>query len=321
MDLQKELEELNRQIEADDLAALNGANDNEEKEQDTVEAESKENAEEPKKEEEPQPEKAASEPVEEKKEVAKIPDVKTDLEELPPEGGWAKLRWEAAEAKRKAAELERKLAERDAKPAVTKEENYEAYIESEIGYTKEELREIKAKLERQEQEEKYKQTLNQATNEFIEYEKQFKVQNTNVSDYEDATRHVVNTIARSIKVLNPSLDNDKVVETTRLELLKRASAALNAGKNPAAALYQQAYTDFGYNPKSVSEATLVEEKQEKKAPTLAKVAENRKRSAGMAGGGSGGSGILTNDSLSTMTNAELLKLTPSDWERLERETA
>lgn len=231
--------------------------------------------------------------------------------------GWAKLRWEAAESRREA---ERLKAENEAlkKPKVItpdKNEDFAAYADHEIGATKSELSEIKEKLINIEQKEQNKRVRDAAWDDFTTRENQFKAV---TPDYEDVGSFGVNVIASSLRVLNPAMSNKELGETVQELILQKAAAYERQGLNPVQALYQEARA-YGYQPKTAQNQDHIT--TEAPRPNLGKVAENKKKSSGMSNTGGNGQSTPTNDVVLNMTNAERMKLTESDWERLERESA
>lgn len=158
--------------------------------------------------------------------------------------------------------------------------------------------------------EKQTETLKTAAErEMVGYENETRGQ---YKDYDDAKRYYANMLAYSVKVLNPSLSNDKLVEIVNHRMLTRASELMNEGHgNPVAAMYEEAKT-LGYKA-----AAPENTKEEILKPDLSKVAANRARNAGTAAAGSGrGDGELTAAHAATMTNAEFAKLKPEERQRL-----
>jgi hypothetical protein len=166
-------------------------------------------------------------------------------------------------------------------------------------------------IEKQERVKAGEKLVQDAQNELLGYEDQFKKDH---ADYEDVKKYYVNTLAFSIKSLNPKITNDALVKAVNNQILLNASQFYNDGyANPVEALYESA-KELGYRPPK-------EEKEvEEKKPDLSKVAKNRERNAGMAGaGGSGGKSELTKRYAATeMTSQEWARLPVAERERLMR---
>ncbi len=246
-------------------------------------------------------------PVEEKEEKSAV---KLEIKDQPEGAGWYKAREEA----RKREEVERELAELK-KPKIAKEENYEGYIESEIGATKAELQELKAWKQQQDQERQDKEMRDSAFRELGGYETEAAQA---FDDYNAASGYAKQMIAVSLKVANPDLTQQELAEKTANKYAEYAARALNAKKHPGQAIYEMAH-EWGYK-KAEEKPQIIETKQDNR-PTITKIGENKKKSSGMSSAGGNGKAFMTNDALMSMTNAERMKLTPSDWARLEAESA
>jgi hypothetical protein len=220
-----------------------------------------------------------------------------------------KLREEA----RKREALEKELAEIKKPKIPTKEEDYEAHIEAELGMTKAELAELKAWKEKQEAERQDNEMRNGAFEELQNYENEAAQA---FPDYNDASTHVKKMIATSIKVLNPTISGKELAEQTINKYAQYAALALNESKHPGQAIYEMA-AQMGY---SKQEPVAAERPKITARPSLATIAENKKKSTGMHGGSGGKMGI-SNAEFVNMTNAERMKLSESDWARLEAESA
>lgn len=241
-------------------------------------------------------------PKEEKKEPIKL-EVNTDL---PASTLGYKLREEA----RKREALEREIQELKA-PKVSREDNYEGFIENEIGITKQEIAELKQWRQEQEAKRQEDEQREGAFRELRGYEDEAAKA---FDDYAQASNYVKSMIAASIKFLNPDISQDDLAEKTIFEYARQAGKALSEKRHPGQAIYETAQKN-GYK-------RLEEAKQEIKQdnrPTITKIGENKKKSAGMSTTGGNGKAFMTMEVVNSMTNAERMKLSESDWARLEAE--
>lgn len=225
---------------------------------------------------------------------------------LPESTAWFKLREEA----RKREALEAELAELK-RPKIAKEENYEGFIESEIGATKQELAELKAWKEEQEAKRRDEEDRNSAFRELHGYEQEAAQA---FPDFNDASNYAKSMIAASIKLLNPTISQQELAEQTLNKYAQHAAIALNSKRHPGQAIYESAM-QWGYKQAEPEKPKItIPEKT-----TLATLAVNKKKSSGMSGGGGSGKSEIGNDDLMKMSNAERMRLKPEDWARLERE--
>lgn len=241
------------------------------------------------------------------------PKLELPKPELPESAGWYKAREEA----RKREALEAEIAALKAGKAPAKEENYEGYIEHELGATKAEIAELRAWKQQQDREREQKQIRDGAFRELSTYESQVRAV---APDFDAAASHLKALLATSIKVQNPSIAPEDLAEQTLNLYASHARDALLTGKHPGQALYEQAY-EFGYKPSApeAEKPIVVPPVNIRTNPSLAKLAENKKKSSGMGSSGGNGSAFPTNEAVINMTNAERLKLSESDWARLEQE--
>lgn len=256
-------------------------------------------------EEEEGEEEPAPESPEPEKLVEKEP-VKLEVAPAPDATAWYKLREET----RKREAIEAELAELK-KPKIAKDENYEGFIESEIGATKQELAELKAWKERQEQERQEKEDRDGAFRELQGYEQEAAQA---FPDFNEAANYAKNMIAASIKLLNPMITPQELAEQTLNKYAQQAAIALNNKKHPGQAIYEAA-AHWGYKKAEPEKPKIT---IEGKTP-LATLAINKKKSTGMSGSGGSGKSEIGNAELMKMTNAERMRLKPEDWARLEAE--
>lgn len=235
------------------------------------------------------------------------PEVKIETKIEPDHTAIARANFEAREAKRKAAELEAQLeALRNPPKEIPKAEvDWEGNTSSRVETLEQELNRLKAERATERAEKEQNQILVQAKEEFNNYEEQFKPQ---APDYEEARTYLLQSIASSIKILNPNVTTPELIKGVENALLMRGSNAVNRGINPAAAIYQEA-SQIGYKKKAV-ESTPVKS-------NLDAVARNREKTAGMAATSSSGKSSLTMDEVANMTNAQRQKLTEADWAALK----
>jgi hypothetical protein len=217
-----------------------------------------------------------------------------------------KLREEA----RKREALEAELAELK-RPKIAKDENYEGYIESEIGATKQELAELKKWKEDQEAKKRDAEDRDGAFRELHGYEQEAAAA---FPDFNEAANYAKSMIAASIKLLNPMISAQELAEQTLNKYAQQAAIALNSKKHPGQAIYEAA-AQWGYKKAEPEKPKIV---IDNKTP-LSILAANKKKSTGMNGGGGSGKLEIGNTELLKMTNAERMRLKPEDWDRLEQE--
>lgn len=234
------------------------------------------------------------------------PEVKLEVAPQPDSTAWYKLREET----RKREAIEAELAELK-RPKIAKDENYEGYIESEIGATKQELAELKAWKAEQEKKREDEENRNGAFRELQGYEQEAAQA---FPDFNDAAKYVKSMIAASIKLLEPNISAQDLAEQTLYKYAQQAASALNNKKHPGQAIYENAAM-WGYKrPEPEKPKIVIDEKT-----PLATLAVNKKKSTGMVGSGGGGKSDIGNDELMKMSNAERMRLKPEDWARLEQE--
>lgn len=230
------------------------------------------------------------------------------LEVTPPSEStaWYKLREET----RKREAIEAELAELK-RPKIAKDENYEGYIESEIGATKQELAELKAWRQEQEEKRRAEEDRDGAFRELSGYEQEAAQA---FPDFKEAANYAKSMIAASIKLLNPMISQQELAEQTLNKYAQQAAIALNNKKHPGQAIYENAAA-WGYKKAEEEKPKIV---LDEKTP-LATLAINKKKSTGMNGSGGSGKTEIGNEELMKMSNAERMKLKPEDWARLEAE--
>lgn len=219
---------------------------------------------------------------------------------------WYKLREET----RKREAIEAELAELK-RPKIAKDENYEGFIEAEIGATKQELAELKAWKQDQEAKKRDEEDRDRAFRELHGYEQEAAQA---FPDFNEAANYAKSMIAASIKLLNPTISAQDMAEQTLNKYAQQAAIALNNKKHPGQAIYENAAA-WGYKKAEPEKPKIV---IADKTP-LATLAINKKKSTGMSGGGGSGKSEIGNEELMKMSNAERMRLKPEDWARLEQE--
>lgn len=245
--------------------------------------------------EEEETEKPAEEP---EKEDASAEDKKEEVsppaEEKLDDSGYARLRREAAAAKKRADDLEVEVAELRKKP--TPEPTEEAAPSSEMDP------EIKEVI--------MDKRLKSATEEFLDRENKYKRSNP---EYGDVANEYGAAIARSIQIQNPRYSAQKIAEETQKTILTKAAHYLKEGFDPIEELYHEA-KELGFKGESVRRKQEVEEVEIK--PDMKKVAENRKKTTGMVASGGKSEQSLTKAAASELSVAEWSKLPTSEKRRL-----
>jgi len=223
----------------------------------------------------------------------------------------AKLAEELAIANARIAELTKPrepVMAADVEP--DRAENPQEWTEWKIRKQDKLINELSSKTEAVSREEQSRRIRSQAEQEVIGYENQVRQQNP---DYDAAKSFYANMLAASIKIINPKVTNQQLVQAVNDKLMLRASELLNEGHdNPIAAMYEEVKALGFQPPKPQEQATEKEIK-----PDLSKVAANRARNAGTAAAqGDGGRGELTPKVAAAMTNREFAKLKPEEKKRI-----
>jgi hypothetical protein len=234
-----------------------------------------------------------------------VPEVKPELVETPDHSAFARLRHEAAQAKRDKEEALAEL-ERVKNPPVaipSAEDDVTAHVLGKLGVTEKDLKDIKDWKDKVENDSNKRAIMNGAVNEFQRYENDFKAKTT---DYEDVAEHFRNKLSESIRMVNPHFTNEEVNNETVRQTLIRASIASQQGINPVEALYNQGKA-AGYQPKQDND-------QEKS--NLEILANNKKKSTNMLGTGSSGKPDKTLQSVANAPLSETGRLSEAEFEKL-----
>lgn len=258
-------------------------------------------AEQPEQEQEEQEEVQEEEQTPEQEQESKVEEPKAEepkKEELD-NAGYARLRREAdAERKRREqAENEREQLrlELERLTSGNKQESQETAVElpAEINELIEETRVTKAERE------------------FMALEEKFKRE---VPEYDDIAQQYVAALAQSIKLQNPRISAHELVAETKKTILRKAGTYVNAGYDPIQELYHEAI-ELGFKPRPKQEAAETELKEQVQ-PDMKKVAQNRKRNAGMAGASGQSEGQVTMAVAAAYSPAEWKKLPAAEKRRL-----
>lgn len=127
-------------------------------------------------------------------------------------------------------------------------------------------------------------------------------------DYAEVMADATARIERAIRAANPGATDAQVRAQIESDKMQAAIAAVKNGQNPAEAMYNRVKALFGYEAKAANPAVKSE------AEKLTAVAKNKSLSgSGMAGTGSSSQGHLSKEALMKMTPAEYARL--SDAER------
>jgi hypothetical protein len=229
----------------------------------------------------------------------------------------ARKRREAAEARRKAQEkpAEEKNTKADVKP---QDEDPEPEDKDSVAHAKWENRQLRKDLgnltekvtkpDPDVEAVKRDRQINAAQSEFNGFMGKLKSEHP---DTEAVIEHVANRIYGAIRDQNPGVPHEKLVESTRLQLLVMARDALAKGyENPVARLYDLGFEHYGYAPKA-EEKPAEEKTPEAKKQDLGKLEEVKKKStsASTAGGRSTKAKHLP----------DIDKLSPAEFEKLSAE--
>lgn len=263
------------------------------------------------------------------KEEVKTDDAKPAQEELKPDAAaFARLRREAAEARREADELKKaqQAKENPEKKQVEQEpnkaENYEAWLEWQLKQTQDQLKEaantakeVKETIVERQKREEMAQLEQAAIQQLTEIESDFKKK---APDYDDAAMHVKSKLIESYSLLYPNANEQQIRAAADKYIFDLGVMAYQQGYNPAEYLYHMSKGKFGYAPVVKQ---VAEEKKKEIKPDLKKIDENRKRSlTGAVSGGQGGATAIGLDAIGDMTYAQFSRLTPAQREELKAQS-
>lgn len=222
---------------------------------------------------------------------------KEEVKEELDNAGYARLRREAAAEKLRAEKLQKEIEELRKAKEETRELEEVTPLSPEIQSIVEEHRVSRAEREFQIYENKIKQT---------------------DPGYSAVASEYANAMFQSMKMQNPRKSDVELSDMTKLAILQQAGEFARAGyENPVEELYNHAKS-LGFTGKSFakSEPEPKKEVEEKLQPDLRKVAENRKRSSGMAASHGRAEGQMTITAAADLTAAEWAKLPISEKKRL-----
>lgn len=219
----------------------------------------------------------------------------------------AKARIAALEANLKPAEQPKQVTDQEP----NKQTNPTEWADWRVRQTEKKLAPQLEWIEEQKAAKSKDDLFTRATAEMAVYEDQLRQSNP---DYNEVKDWYGSMLATSIKIVNPDISQPDLVKAVDNRLLSMAAKNMTDGyENPVEPIYLAA-KKLGWQPRQKEEP-----KQEKEeiSPDMDKVAQLRKRNAGMAGsGGSGGEGEVTARVAVTMTNREFAKLKPEQKKRL-----
>ncbi len=233
-------------------------------------------------------------------EVEEKPEEKPEVKEEPkPEvlddSGYARLRREKAAAEKLAREKEQELENLKAQLAAKQQPETEA-----------EAPQLPPELEQIIKKERY----NQAGREFNALEEQFR---RKAPDYDDVANAYKAALLQSIKIQNPRMTTDELIEKTNEALLVKAGSYVRAGFDPIEELYHEA-KELGF--KAAPKEQPKEEPKELK-PDLSKIAANKARNAGTTGAkGAGERGQITLAAAADMSVQEWASLPAAEKKRI-----
>lgn len=225
---------------------------------------------------------------EEKKEV----EAEKVEEEKPDHAAFAKMRRDKAAAEKRAEDAEARASKMVEKEPVESEETQPHELPPEV-----------AELLADHQ-------MTKAEREFQDFEAEVLRKN---KDYPAVAEQYSAVIEEGIRARNPLKSDREVRSMAKRAILETAGELLRKGyENPVEEMFIRA-KERGYG-----KAREVEAKAEEKVvkPDLAKVAENRKRSAGMAGAAGREDGLISKKAAADMSPAEWKQLDPSEKRRL-----
>lgn len=229
-----------------------------------------------------------------------VEDLEKKVESEPPldKTGAYRLRREKDAEKKRADELQRKLEE-----LIAEKEKQQTFNQQE------EQIDLPPEFQEIAQEHKYQRAVreftileNQVRNSYPEYDKIS-------AEYRQAMYH-------SIKIQNPRRSEVEISEMTSRAILNRAAEFARAGyANPVEELMHEAQS-LGYDGSSFRRMQEQPKTQERLQPDLRKLAENRKRSAGLAASNGRQQGMMTRQAAAELTSEEWARLPNSEKARL-----
>ena len=259
--------------------------------------------------------------------------------EKPDNAAFAKLRAEARKAKKEKERIEAELAalrnpvvtpaeepkvETVNDPEPNKMEDLESWlewrtreVEREAKAAREEVRKLTEWKEEQSKTTEVEIAKQNAVQAIAEYENDFK-KSGQYDDYDDVSRHYMNSIAQGYKILNPNVDEKTLFNAVQTHIINDARQALaNGYENPIEYMYLRAKSEFGYQP-AQKEADA--EVPAEKTPDLKNIVKNRKKSGSpVAAGGKSGAMPLTREAMlqNKLSLSEFSKLDPDKIRALE----
>lgn len=134
-------------------------------------------------------------------------------------------------------------------------------------------------------------------------------------DYKEKRDFVIQTIARSLQVVNPSLQGEALANALEMQVFKLAAQAQAQGFNPIEDLYHKAEA-WGFQPKAPEPAETPATPAAK--PSIAKIAENKRKSASsLSAGGKGAPAPLSKDAIAKMKFSDVASLSPEQFQQWE----
>lgn len=325
-DALKEVTDEENKIEGRDVAA---------DEKEPTHAETRENPGE-KEEPEEKPAEAAAKPEKNVEEPAKKDEAKpaegaevAAADANPTAADFAKLRYEATQAKRRAeaAEAQLKSAPTQTQPGPAQVKRTEtekrvlaepdanldpeAHLRWQLQQTQAQLKEVSDWKQKKDYEEHRVNLRDNAIKSYSNYEQEFI---PTVPDYKEATTYGLQTIKASLQTLNPSLQGEALMDAVKHKVLELGAQAEARGEQPAEFFYKQSKA-WGY--KQAAPAAVVTP-AEQKTPSIKKIGEHKARSASsLTPGGKAGAAPLSAESVKGMGFQDFLKLTPSQLREME----
>lgn len=238
-------------------------------------------------------------PEEEKPEEKPIEKPIEKVEEKPlDDAGYARLRREAAAAENRAKKAEQELEE--SRRVVATERPIEEQPAQAIPS------ELQPLIERH--------RIGEAEREFAIYENKAKQLHP---EYGAVASEYAQAMYQSIKLQNRGVSELQLNEMTKKAILIQAGEFVRAGyENPVEEMFHYA-KELGFTGKSYQkQESKPEPKEEKLEPDMSKVAENRKRSSGMAATNGRSEGLMTLGAAADLSAAEWAKLPVTEKRRL-----
>lgn len=209
------------------------------------------------------------------------------------------LKRELEAAKNKPQKEEPKAATQENTDPEPDQDDIEAHLQWQLRKLAKEQQTLKEEIENRRKKEADEEIYNRAIYNFQRLENDFS---QTVDDYADVSSFVLDKIKSGIQALNPYASDAEIGRAAYNQILTMAEHFASRGLNPVEELYGLGEV-YGYKKQA--------KQQERKAPSIDKIAANRDKSVHSMTGGSGKS-AKTNMDPSKMTLIDVMNLTQEE---------